>query len=205
MTFGKLVCFAVLVCLAVSPSLLAQSAGTGALTGTVTDPTGGVVPGAMVTLDQLRYQPDANRHHRRRRRLQVLVVATRDLPRPVRRRGLQNRRGFFRYGERNRDSRFGPTPGCRRANRSGDRGGPDGNAADRDLYPGQYGRHANRHRASAQQPQLYPDPGLIGGDQHQRQQCHGARQGHPEHERQRQRPGPEQLSDGRREHHQLRQ
>ena len=31
-------------------SLLAQSAGTGALTGTVTDPTGGVVPGAQVTL-----------------------------------------------------------------------------------------------------------------------------------------------------------
>src|ERR1700674_3611502 len=30
--------------------LLAQSAGTGALTGTVTDPAGGVVPGAQVTL-----------------------------------------------------------------------------------------------------------------------------------------------------------
>src|SRR4051794_3804742 len=32
------------------PSLWAQSAGTGALTGTVSDPTGGVVPGATVTL-----------------------------------------------------------------------------------------------------------------------------------------------------------
>jgi len=31
-------------------SLMAQSAGTGALTGTVTDPSGGVVPGAAVTL-----------------------------------------------------------------------------------------------------------------------------------------------------------
>src|ERR1700690_4078615 len=30
--------------------LLAQSAGTGALTGTVSDPTGGVVPGATVTI-----------------------------------------------------------------------------------------------------------------------------------------------------------
>src|SRR3954469_13688890 len=30
--------------------LLAQSAGTGALTGTVSDPTGGVVPGAAVTI-----------------------------------------------------------------------------------------------------------------------------------------------------------
>src|SRR6266566_2756789 len=30
--------------------LLAQSAGTGALTGTVSDPTGGVVPGATVVL-----------------------------------------------------------------------------------------------------------------------------------------------------------
>ena len=33
-----------------APSILAQSAGTGALTGTVSDSTGGVVPGAMVTL-----------------------------------------------------------------------------------------------------------------------------------------------------------
>jgi len=35
---------------AVTPSLLAQSAGTGALTGTVTDASGGVVPGVTVTL-----------------------------------------------------------------------------------------------------------------------------------------------------------
>ncbi len=32
------------------PSLLAQSAGTGALTGTITDPTGAVVPNVTVTL-----------------------------------------------------------------------------------------------------------------------------------------------------------
>ena len=38
------------ILLTVAPSLLAQSAGTGALTGTVTDPTGSVVPGASVTL-----------------------------------------------------------------------------------------------------------------------------------------------------------
>src|SRR5262245_7073787 len=36
--------------LALSPALFAQSAGTGALVGTVTDLTGGVVPGASVTL-----------------------------------------------------------------------------------------------------------------------------------------------------------
>ena len=36
--------------MALTPSLLAQSAGTGALTGTVSDPTGAVVPGATVTL-----------------------------------------------------------------------------------------------------------------------------------------------------------
>src|ERR1700690_3340828 len=32
------------------PALLAQSAGTGALTGTVKDPTGAVVPNATITL-----------------------------------------------------------------------------------------------------------------------------------------------------------
>ena len=32
------------------PSIFAQSAGTGALTGTVTDPTGSVVPNTSVTL-----------------------------------------------------------------------------------------------------------------------------------------------------------
>ena len=36
--------------LLLSPGLWAQSAGTGALTGTITDPTGGVVPNATVTL-----------------------------------------------------------------------------------------------------------------------------------------------------------
>jgi hypothetical protein len=36
--------------IALTPSLLAQSAGTGALTGRVTDATGAVVPGVTVTL-----------------------------------------------------------------------------------------------------------------------------------------------------------
>ncbi|HXF09350.1 MAG TPA: carboxypeptidase-like regulatory domain-containing protein, partial [Desulfuromonadaceae bacterium] len=36
--------------MALTPSLSAQSAGTGALTGTVTDPSGSVIPGATVTL-----------------------------------------------------------------------------------------------------------------------------------------------------------
>lgn len=36
--------------MALTPSLLAQSAGTGALTGTVTDATGAVIPGVTVTL-----------------------------------------------------------------------------------------------------------------------------------------------------------
>src|SRR5580700_7490831 len=45
-------CFLTLILGALGfPSLLlAQSAGTGALTGTVSDPTGGVVPGATVTI-----------------------------------------------------------------------------------------------------------------------------------------------------------
>src|SRR5258708_2023276 len=36
------------------PALLAQSAGTGALTGTVTDPSGATVPNATVTLTSLQ-------------------------------------------------------------------------------------------------------------------------------------------------------
>src|SRR5262245_52594316 len=36
--------------IAFTPSLLAQSAGTGALTGTVRDASGGVIPGVTVTL-----------------------------------------------------------------------------------------------------------------------------------------------------------
>jgi hypothetical protein len=43
---GIVLTFAWLIC---APTLPAQSAGTGALTGTVTDPTGSVVPGATVT------------------------------------------------------------------------------------------------------------------------------------------------------------
>ena len=46
----KLQIAAALLLLLWVPSLLAQSAGTGALTGTVTDPTGAVVPNVTVTL-----------------------------------------------------------------------------------------------------------------------------------------------------------
>jgi hypothetical protein len=42
-------CFSILLLTASVPSLLAQSAGTGALAGTVTDPTGAVVPNVAVT------------------------------------------------------------------------------------------------------------------------------------------------------------
>src|SRR5665213_2681343 len=41
---------ALLILLWVPSMLLAQSAGTGALTGTITDPTGAVVPNVTVTL-----------------------------------------------------------------------------------------------------------------------------------------------------------
>lgn len=40
----------VIALVALTPSLLAQSAGTAALTGTVTDPSGAVVPNVAVTL-----------------------------------------------------------------------------------------------------------------------------------------------------------
>jgi hypothetical protein len=56
MTSRKLSCsclvvsMAAILLFALAPSLVAQSAGTGALAGTVTDPTGSVVPGATVTL-----------------------------------------------------------------------------------------------------------------------------------------------------------
>jgi hypothetical protein len=43
-------CFSLLLVTASVPSLLAQSAGTGALEGTVTDPTGAVVPNVAVTV-----------------------------------------------------------------------------------------------------------------------------------------------------------
>jgi hypothetical protein len=46
------VCILLLITVSIvfTPSLLAQSAGTGALTGTVRDASGGVIPGVMVTL-----------------------------------------------------------------------------------------------------------------------------------------------------------
>ena len=39
-----------LVLIAFAPSLVAQSAGTGALAGTITDPSGAVVPNVTITL-----------------------------------------------------------------------------------------------------------------------------------------------------------
>ena len=42
-------CVSLFLLLIASPSLLAQTAGTGALSGTVTDPSGAVVPNVTVT------------------------------------------------------------------------------------------------------------------------------------------------------------
>src|SRR5690349_19870680 len=41
--------FVLFLCVLTAPVLLAQTAGTGALTGTITDPSGAVVPNATVT------------------------------------------------------------------------------------------------------------------------------------------------------------
>src|SRR5690242_20861501 len=41
------------LCVLASPMLLAQTAGTGALTGTISDPSGGVVPNATVTITSI--------------------------------------------------------------------------------------------------------------------------------------------------------
>ena len=49
------VCFSILLLAASAPSLIAQSAGTGALAGTVTDPTGAVVPNVTVTASNTRH------------------------------------------------------------------------------------------------------------------------------------------------------
>jgi hypothetical protein len=51
MRFEKhFVCVLILALIVAAPALLAQSAGTGALTGTVTDPTGAVIANATVTI-----------------------------------------------------------------------------------------------------------------------------------------------------------
>ena len=47
---AKVYSLVVIACLLLSPFILAQTAGTGALTGTVTDSTGGAISGAMVTI-----------------------------------------------------------------------------------------------------------------------------------------------------------
>jgi hypothetical protein len=48
--YWRLMLLVIVTMMALTPSLLAQSAGTGALTGTVTDATGAIVPGVTVTL-----------------------------------------------------------------------------------------------------------------------------------------------------------
>src|ERR1700691_6537039 len=49
--YGRfVVLLAVCVILTIAPSLMAQTAGSGALTGVVSDSTGAVVPGATVTV-----------------------------------------------------------------------------------------------------------------------------------------------------------
>ncbi len=66
MTAKKLIIgiLALLVIAAVmAPSLMAQSLVSGDLTGTVTDPSGAVVPGATVTMKSDAHGRNAHHHH----------------------------------------------------------------------------------------------------------------------------------------------
>jgi hypothetical protein len=51
------------------PSLMAQSAGTSGLSGTITDPSGAAIPNVTVTIANNDKRPKPISHHRIRRRL----------------------------------------------------------------------------------------------------------------------------------------
>ncbi len=58
------------------PSLMAQSAGTSSLTGTITDPSGAAIPNVTVTITSNDTGQTRTWYHRIGRRLQVLAAAT---------------------------------------------------------------------------------------------------------------------------------
>ena len=64
--------------------VVAQTASTGALEGTVSDASGAVIPNATVTLTQRRYWPGSHQYNRSRWRLPFPAVEPRNLQPEVR-------------------------------------------------------------------------------------------------------------------------
>ncbi len=69
------------IALLIAPSLMAQSLVSGDVTGTVTDPSGAVVPNATVTLKNNATGAIAHHHVHLQRRLPLLAAAARYLHR----------------------------------------------------------------------------------------------------------------------------
>ena len=114
----KLQIAAALLLLLWVPSLLAQSAGTGALTGTVTDPTGAVVPNVTVTLTSADTNQTRTATTGADGTYKFTLAAARHLPGPICRRRLQDLRNRRRHHQRDRNTRARPRTRSRRANAS---------------------------------------------------------------------------------------
>ena len=150
--------FLTLIAIVFTASLTAQSAGTGALTGTVSDPSGGVVPNVSVTLTNT----DTNQARTATTgadggyKFALLPPGTYRIRFSAA--GFKTAEVLGGNGQRDRDSRSGPDAGGRRAERTSYSRRPSGSFADRDFHVGKYGGEPHRDRPSAEQPQLYADP-----------------------------------------------
>ena len=159
------------------PSLMAQSAGTSALSGTITDPSGAAVPGVTVTITsnetaQTRSTttgPDGVY------KFNLLPPGSYKI------RFAANGFKTSEVGSVNlavtESSIARSGVGGWRAVRTGDGRGIGRNAPDRKFHARNHGRRLHSHGASLKQSQLHPGPGHVGWRERQCQQRHRFRKG----------------------------
>ncbi len=92
------------------PAVMAQSAGTSGLTGTVSDPSGAAIPNVTVTLTSNTNGQSATVTTGYRRCLQVRFAAAWRLQGSVCGERIQDLRGRFSNVERHRNAGIGPDP-----------------------------------------------------------------------------------------------
>ena len=186
----------------VAPHLMAQSAGTSALTGTITDPSGAAIPNVTVTITSNDTGQSRTTTTGSDGGYKFSLLPPGNYKISFAAAGFKTSEVASVAVERHRDAATEPDARSWTADRTSHCGSGGRDAADPEFHARNDGDLAASDWTAAEQPQLHAASQHGGWCERRCEQRHRARQSHAGHQRERRRSQPEQLPNGRRLHRQ---